>query len=323
MALQYRVATRDDLDALAAFWNEQSGWDTLDAASWAARFTPIPDVLETRVVVGENEAGEIRTQFLFLPLLVWIDGREVRGVRPFAPVVAPDARGGLDLNPLHHPIGAMFQHARHAFRDLGDGVLYLIPDPRWRRLFRPFPQFQRGQFPLLSRPLPLADGPLPLDGHAAGPFDGDWARLDPLWEASRALDGPQVVRDGRTLPWKVGQGDYQLTAVERGNDLVGFVASRHKGDRQWLVCDILAADEAAYRATLTAAVNLGHERTQAKEPGAIVKVSVMGTARMEPAALALGFTRERYRFHLIVERLDQTIPKEAAAPGRWGVSPND
>ena len=319
MAVEYRLHTDSDRDALVRFWNAHSGWDALDADGWAARLMD-PPVGGARIVVGEDD-GEIVAQFAFVPSLVWLGGAEVAALRPFAPVVAPGVRTGL--NPMHHPIVAMFNHARQAFRDLGDGVLYMLPDPRWRRLFRPLPQFQTAPFPLLSRPLPLDGGPLGLGGHAAGPLDGWGPRVDALWAAARDRGGVQVVRDSRTLPWKVGGGDYTLTAVERGNDLVGLVASRHKGDRQWLVCDLLAADDAALAATLAAAVNEGHAAASRAQPGALAKVSVLGAPALERAALALGLARERYTFHLVVERLDPAIPKGLAAPERWTVSPND
>ena len=280
-----------------------------------------PPVGSARIVIGEDEAGQIASQFAFVPSLVWLDGAEVPALRPFAPIVAPGVRGGL--NPMQHPVVAMFNHGRQAFGDLGDGVLYMLPDPRWRRLFRALPQFRTAPFPLLSRPLPLEGGPLALGGYTAGPLDGWGPRVDALWHAAREWLGVQVVRDSRTLPWKVGQGDYRLTAVERGNDLVGLVASRHKGDRQWLVCDLVAADAPALQATLAAAVNEGHAATTAAEPGSLAKVSVLGAPAVEQAALALGLARERYTFHLVVERLDPEVPKDLAAPERWTVSPND
>ena len=318
MALQYRVASRDDLDALAAFWNAHGGWDTLDAEGWAERFMTLPNGLETRIVVGEDD-GEIVSQFLFVPTLVWTGEATVRALRPFAPIVAPGVRGGL--SPLQHPVVAMFRYAYAAFQDVGESVVYMIPDPRWRRLFKALPQFRTAPFPLLSRPLPF-DAPLALDGHTASPLDGWGPEVDALWEASRDLVGVQVVRDRQTLPWKVGGGDYTLTAVRRGGDLVGLAASRHKGDRQWLVCDVLAADEAALRAALAAAANEGHAAATAT-PDAIDKVSVLGAPLVERAALALGFARERYTFHLVVARLGDGVPEAIADPARWTVSPND
>lgn len=324
MAIRYRLHTPDDQDALVRFWSEHGGWDALDAETWTTRLME-PPVGGARIVIGEDDGGGIVAQFAFIPSLVWMDGAEVPALRPFAPIVAPGARDGVNLNPLAHPVVAMFNFARGAFRDLGDGVLYMIPDPRWRRLFRPFPQFKTAPFPLLSRPLPLTDGPLRLrDGYTAGPLDGWGPRVDALWEAARRLGGVQVVRDSRTLPWKVGQGDYVLTAVERGNDLVGLVASRQKGDRQWLVCDFLSADPEAVRPTLAAAINEGHAAASAAPPDKpINKVSVLGSALLEPAARAFGLERETYTFYLVVERLDTSLPWESAAPERWTVSPND
>ena len=325
--LRYRTATDDDTEALAAFWNAHSGWDTLDAETYADRFMR-PPVGTTRIVIGETEGGEIGSKFVFIPVPVWVDGREAMGLRPFAPVVAPDARSGIDLNPLHHPVVAMFSHARTAFRDLGDSVIYMVPDPRWRRLFKPIPQFKTASFPLLSLPLPLGDGPLALDGYRAGPLDGWDHRVDALWAAARGWMGVQLVRDSRTLPWKVGGGDYRITTVERDGDLAGLVASRHKGDQQWLVCDALAVDAEALGAALAAAVNEGHRAAgAAPEDAPITKASVLASPALGPVAEALGFRpgtgREKYTFYLVVSRLDDTLPARVVAPDRWHISPND
>ena len=322
MPLHYRTATPADFDALVQLWNEHAGWDTLTRETWAERFMVIPEN-PLRIVVGEDDGGRIAAQFLFIPIPLWVDGRESTAVRPFAPVVASDVRGGL--NPMQHPVVAMFRHAMTAFRDLGDGAIYMLPDPRWRRLFKSLPQFKTATFPLLSRPLPLDDGPLALgDGYQAGPLT-DWGdRVDALWAEAREWMGAQLIRDGRVLPWKVGQGDYTVTAVERGGDLVGLVASRKKGDRQWLVCDLVAADEAALRAALTAAINEGHRAASAAPDDApIHKVSVLGSGPTDAAARALGLTPERYKFVLFTVHLDASIPAEAVAPERWTVCPND
>src|SRR6185312_5655053 len=135
---------------------------------------------------------------------------------------------------------------------------------RWAMLFKMF-KVKYSSFPLWSLPLPLAGGLLPLgEGFTASPL-ASWDDVDQLWEAARKLHSCMAVRDANMLRWKLAQATFTVTAIKQAGELVGLVASREKGDRQWLICDLLAADEGtSLRATLAAAVNVGHEESVAR-----------------------------------------------------------
>jgi len=218
----------------------------------------------------------------------------------------------------------MYRHALKALRESGIRLLYTIPDPRWVRLFKLFPMLQVGSFPLWSVALPLAAS-LPISpDYAVSPLVAYDERVERLWAVARHLHSCQLVRNTQFLPWKIGSGDYQVLAVERGGELVGLVAGRQKGDQQWLICDMLAADEDALRVTLAAAVNSGHGEALAAPPGRpIRKAAVLATPLIERAARPLGFQRDQYDFPMIVHLLDHALPKEQFAPERWYVSAND
>ena len=112
--------------------------------------------------------------------------------------------------------------------------------------------------------------------------------------------------------------------MERQGELVGLVCSRQKGERQWLICDMLAADDDACRATLMAVSNLAHARSIEAEPQApIVKVGILATPAMQPLLAGLGFSRDKYTFHLVIRTFDDSIAKEDVDPGRWYLSAND
>jgi hypothetical protein len=235
-------------------------------------------------IATDSATGKIVGQFAFMPSRVTVDGREYRAFRPAAPIVARSLRF-RSPNPLAHPAVRMYLHAAKELRERGDGLIYMVPDPRWVRFFKMFPNLQAGKFPLWKIDLPLArEMPMP-EGHTAAPFD-DLAgeRVNRLWDAWSRLHPCSVVRDARSLPWKIGGGEYEILGVERGGELVGLVASRQKGDRQWLVCDVLAADAGeSLRATYAAVV----------------------------------------RLPVVVHILNKEIGKEDVDPSRWYVSAND
>lgn len=251
---------------------------------------------------------EIVGQFAFLPSLVQVADRQVRAFRPAAPIIAKRVRFH-SVNPLKHPAAAMYSHAVKALRARGDGLIYMVPDPRWMRFLRMFPGLLCGKFPLWSIPLPVAV-PLALPaGLSAAPLTSWDTRVDRLWNVGSSLHGCQVVRNAVALSWRIGTGEYQVTGIHRGDELVGVVAARAKGDRQWLICDLLFADvDDALVGALAVAVNQGSEAAAAAPPEKpIRKAGVLVTPIMERAVRRLGFTRDAYDFPLIIQILDRSI----------------
>jgi hypothetical protein len=326
LGLDYRLVRDGDLPGIQRLWKEETDWGPIAEEVWQRVVDEAAGLGGISGAVATDGDGAIVGQFGFLPSLVSVDGREVRAFRPSAPIVSRSLRF-RDSNPLNHPAVRMYNYAVKALRARGDGLIYMVPDPRWLRLFKMFPFLRCGSFPLWQLPLPLAEPLPPGDGYNASRLTGlDDERIDRLWERARKLYDCLVVRDSRTLPWKLGEPGYEVVGVERGGELVGLASARAKGDRQWLLCDVVTADAGeAMRETLLAAVNLGHERAlaAADAPKTIHKISVLATPLMEPALRALGFQRGPYDFPLVVHVLDTSLSKHDVSPARWYVSAND
>lgn len=327
MKLEYRMRREGDREPLIRLWSEHSGWGDADDPFWSYLFEDAPEGPAEIVVAEDRSTGGIVGQLAFLPVRVAVGGRRVRAMRPIAPIVAPGARSSLRLpNPFKHPIVAMYRHGARVVRDQGCPMLYALPDPRWRRMLEAFPFFQVGQFPLLSRPLSSGDVPGVPGETTTRSFDGWGSEVDDLWREWARRWECSVVRDSGYLEWKVGQGDYYITTVERDGGLVGLVASRQKGDRQWLICDLLAADEGdATRSTLRAACSLAHREAAARGAGEmpIEKVAILAPERLRPLLAELGFEPEAYRFSFLVQPLGGVLDADAVAPERWYVTAND
>jgi hypothetical protein len=321
----YRLYQDTDLPGVRRLWEEHAGWGTITPEMYRRYVEDAPFGI-SGVVAENTDSGEILGQFVFVPSIVMVDGREISAFRPAAPIVSESFRF-RSVNPLQHPVAAMYLQAVRLLRKRGEGLIYMVPDPRWVRFFRLFPNLYGGTFPLWSISLPLA-ATLPLEpGYMVlelGLADLD-DRVDRLWQTASRLHGCSVLRDVRALRWKLGQADYSILAIEREGELVGLVSSRQKGDRQWLICDVLFADaEESLRATLAAVGNLAHEKALAADPEKpIHKAAVLATPLMEPAVRSLGFYRDDYDFPIVVHILDKSISKEEIAPERWYVSAND
>ena len=188
-----------------------------------------------------------------------------------------------------------------------------------------FPGLQVGKVPLFSRPVPLTQ-PLEMDpDFAVAPLVNFDERVDALWQVARGHHGVALARSADVLQWKIGRGDWEVLGVTRSGRLVGLVASRQKGDRQWLVGDVLTEDlDGALRATLGAVIDLANRRAaEAPADKPIHKVCLAVTPAMHDAVTAMGFARDNYDFPLIVHQLDASLSPESIAPDRWYISAND
>jgi hypothetical protein len=327
MAIELEFHEVADLPGLEQLWRDETDWGEETLRSLHQWFMAAPFGKPRIVVARDDRSGAIVGQFRFMPSRVSIDGREVRAHRPFGTIITQEMRDGMkSVNPLKQPAVAMYLRAVEELRARGEQLIYMVPDPRWVRMFKMFGFLQTGSFPLWSRPLPLA-APLPLgDGFEAAEFTAwDHEAVDRLWESARSLHGCMAIRDAATLRWKLANAKYTVTAVRRGGELAGLVAARAKGDRQWLVCDLLAADAGpSLRAALAAAANVAHEESLARAGDReIRKVAVLATNVMEPAVRELGFERDDYDFPIVAHVLDESLRPEEVAPSRWYVSAND
>jgi hypothetical protein len=326
MGLTYEFHGDATLPGLERLWREETDWGETTLDGLRQWFDAAPFGKPRIVVATDTATGEIVGQFRFMPSRVSVNGEALRAVRPFGTIITQKMRDAVESNnPLEQPAVAMYTRAVEELQAAGEQLIYMVPDPRWVRLFKMFPFLQAGSFPLWSLPLPLSK-PLPLvKGYTSAPLAAWDERVDRLWEKSARLHGCTVIRDAPTLRWKLAQANYTTTAVERGGELVGLVASRRKGDRQWLVCDLLAADAGdSLRATLAAVTNVAHEKSlDGAGDETIHKVAALATPLMEATLRDLGYARDAYDFPIVVHILDDSLKAEDLHPSRWYVSAND
>ncbi len=331
MGLKLEFFDNADLASLDQLWEDETDWgkQSQELRRW---FMEAPFGKPSVVVATDAETGKAVGQFRYMPVRVSVNGREVSAVRPFGTIVTKEAHEAAAARTLlDNPIWAMYLRGADEFRARGVGLIYSVPDERWVGLFKRWAPALRmfkirySSFPLWSLPLPLVSGPLSLgDGFTEMPL-GTWdERVDRLWEAARKLHACMVVRDARMLRWRMAQTSYSVTCVQRDGELVGLVAAREKGDRQWLVCDLLGVDEVALRATLAAAANVGHkESTTRGETNELRKIAVLATPFIESIVRSLGYARDDYDFPLLVHVLDKSLRADDVKPERWYVSAND
>ena len=325
MNTAYRMYTVDDIDALVQFWKENAGWDQIDRKEWERRFYHTPYGNASVALAEDVDSGSIVGQFLFIPTVISIDGKEVKGFRPFAPVVKESVRTELGLMTLMEIVLKMYNYAMDEFKKEGVGVIHMLPDPRWSKAFEFIPDVQVGYFPLWSLALPLQQKFILPDAYTVSPIKPNDERIDILCEKNNKLYGCIFSRNTVTLPWKTSHGDYRLIGIFNNEELAGVAVSIFKpNDKQWLICDMITADaEEAMDATLKAACNEAQDFMAANDETVIQKIAILATPLIQKKIEGLGFKNDNYRFPIVIQALDTSLSKEQVAPERWYASAND
>ena len=325
MNTAYRMYTPDDIDALVQFWKENSGWDQIDRKEWERRFYYTPYGNASVALAEDIDNGSIIGQFLFIPTIISIDGKEVKGFRPFAPVVKESVRTELGFMTLVEIVLKMYNYAIDEFKKEGVGIIHMLPDPRWSKAFEFIPEAQVSYFPLWSLDLPLQQKFSMPDAYSVSPIKPNDERINSLWEKNSKLYGCIFPRNTVTLPWKTSHGNYQLSGVFNNEELVGVSVSIFKSnDKQWLICDMITADaEDAMEATLKAACNEAQDFITANRGAVIQKIAILATPLIQKKIETLGFKNDNYRFPIVIQALDPSLSKEQVAPQRWYASAND
>lgn len=328
MNISTRIGTEADLPAVAQFWSEHSGWGEMDLAAWQANFGTTPQGPAELILAEVEDTGEMVGQFVFLPIPVAIKGQQVSAYRPFAPIVKSDLRMRDDAVSLQGVMLQMYMNAVEHLSQLGAELLYILPDPRWARIFSFAPFFLTGTFPLYSMPLVKAATLSNSANLRAVAIDFGDARINELWQQNKQRYDCLILRDQVFLQWKNSHRAYQLWAVvDQDEKLVGaFVSLRKIQQKQCLICDVLCSEGAEVFAQVlqTALAFLAQKEKQLEErEAAVEKIALLAIPQMLPTLDELGFAKDQYHFHLVVHALNPELDQALVAPERWYISAND
>ena len=323
MSVNFRLYREDDVPALRHIWETSSNWGTLTDELWQRYVVDTPNG-GPLICVAADESDVPIGAMTFLRQRMWCGGREVLAVRPAAPIVSDAMRQRFrSLNPLDHPVVRMVSHTQGILRAQGVAFTYTLPDPHWRMLFKLMPGVICTQFPLWSIRLPL-DQPFTLDdGCETAPLTSWGEPVDALWQLAASRIGCGIVRDSARLERFSGPPVYDVRGLYRAGSLAGMVCARQHGDRQWLICDLLAVDANAERQLLMAACNRAHDVARAGDAGPLIKAALLVTPGLLQHVVPLGFQRDRYDFTLAIRQLSDAVSRDDLAAERWYLSAND
>ena len=238
----FRFATPEDLPGIGKLWLEETEWGALPP-EFAQLFALAPGGAPRTLVAVDQSDGTILGQCGFVPTTIKAGEQLIKGVRPHSTIVSKAYSAAVKTFDLTvQPAAAMYVNGLRLLRDDGCKLAYMVPHPRWAPLFRLQPRTEITSFPLHSVALPVpASLQLPA-GCTASPVETWDKSIDDLSERWSPQYECGLVRTAEVLAWKASIGYYRSLAVRQGDELVGVVVIRTKGDRMWQICDMLTAD---------------------------------------------------------------------------------
>lgn len=327
MRIEYRMADDEDIDAMAEFWSDNSGWDVIDRNEWERRFVNTAFGQAVVALGLDEETKKIIGQFIFIPITISVKGKEIMAYRPFAPVLQKTLQTKFGIASLltgQHPLLKMYKIVWEHLANQGTKLIYILPDPRWSRVLQAFPFIMTHRFSLWSishtdsHNIVLADNVTVLKIKPSDP------EIDPLWQQAASVYSCSIVRNSQSLPWKTSHGNYQVCLVRQNDEVVGLFVYIHKQkDNQWLICDMIVKDTAdSLGNTLQAACNTIEQ--EKNNMGIKGKIAILATNTIEGFIRPMGFQKENYQFTLAVHVLNKDhIDNKDVSPANWYISAND
>lgn len=333
MNITYRNYIDKDIDAIIAFWNINSGWETtMNRAEFKQRFQSSPAGDSIMMLAIDEEAEELVGLFCFIPLMITIKNITVKGYRPFGAVLKESFRQQFGLASFltrKHPILQLYYKGTDVAFQNGADVMYMLPDPRWGRILKIFP-FMLHKFPLWSYRLPLARGfeaESQIRTEVLEPTDSS---IDLLWANSANMNRCTLTRNSAFYQWRhaISHGAFSLRGVYAAENLIGlFTLYYSDTDAQWLINDVVTTSGTqTLTQTLKAACRSAHVAYTAKKqkPGKNYKIALLATPLLEQEVKQLGFYKDDYEFTLAVHLLNQKrFSKTDVAPRYWHLSAKD
>src|SRR5260370_7079154 len=128
---------------------EETPWGSLTAEEWRQWYVETPFGEACVVVAVDEDKQEILGQFVFTPSLVQANRRQLRALRPSAPIVGKDLLAAVrDANPDEHPVAAMYRFPTKVLQNQGYALIYMLPDPRCLPALQLSPHLPYRLFPL-------------------------------------------------------------------------------------------------------------------------------------------------------------------------------
>jgi hypothetical protein len=313
--MQIKEATPSDYNTLVEFWNQNSGWDQISRKVWEDRFINAPYGPSVIFFIEKN--NKILAKLVFVLLKVNLGNKEYNGCRPFAAVVDKSVKGIFGIKY----VGQLINHGFKAMRKKGTDLLIMLPDPRWKRLFR-FIDIVFCDFPLYKLPIDNQNIASDYDKVSTEFIDFDTIGINELWNKVKKQNIYMISRNQQILKWKNSHRDYKLVGVYQETNLIGIATFLEKSqENQIQICDVLIPDT-KYQKLVFNQVSSFINKEYCGNPD-FKKMVILVPELFKESLIDVGYKPDDYQFLFVIKRLNKKIPKKALNISNWYLSAND
>ena len=322
--LYYRLFEKEDVPGILQLWEEDSGWGGItdeQLNNWYFK-TPCGPCF---IVIAQNQDKMIVGQMVFNPVVVLLEGNEIKACRGSAPILKASYRR-YSINHPDHPAFAMIRFGMEAGKQQGYHLVYSFPASGWAALLRAFPKYglPYGHIALydcfvlsLKSNCPSTDS-----NFTTGIAKFFTEEYDQLWEAAKESFPLRaaVKRNAAWLKWKISSHLVIEIRYTENNSLMGYAAI----DKQsGLIVDMLARTKEDLTQVIKSVVHGLH----ASNPDRLMidanNLKGMLTPQVQVALEIIPFAKERFTFAFFCYALQNSVSMQSIHPTKWYMMPND
>ncbi len=324
--LKFRLF-KEDIPALLALWEENSGWGELSEEEFRRWFLNTPEG-NCIIVVAENENGKIIGQEVFTPSIIWVAGKEKKALRVSAPILAKEIRANMEQSVF--PLLEMYKLGLQTAAERGYSVMYSFPVRAWLILFKL--STKMGMYKVETAEYDCYS--LSLKSVSSNDFSADKelnvslleefnCDFDSLWESAKE-NFPincAIARNWERLQWKLKLGgDWVLQARSTDGELIGYVVINKKTS---LLVDMLTRTPEDLENVFSAAIKTLCESEDLSELTNLQEIKLVKTDVFAYIIEKFNFAKIDFKFAFCCYSIDDEITAQMVNSACWYMMPND
>jgi hypothetical protein len=323
--LTYRLFEQRDLHGILSLWENFSGWGAITEHQFYEWYFKNPDG-RSIIIVATDEKDAIVGQMAFIPAMVFVEGRTLKGLRASAPILNKDFRLG-DLRNSQHPAFGMLKMGIDMGIKMDFDLLYSLPAHGWIGFMKLMPKYglpncHTADYGCITISLKEESVWEEKTGEnlvleVTNSFTDSY---DYLWTDTVAQLPIycSVIRSSSQLRWKISR--HLVLEVWEDGRLLGYAAFK-KGDG--LLEDLLARNIEDLKKVFFTSLKAMHFKNPHRIKAPFDEIKLMVTPQITQMVGTIKFQLVKFQFAFGCCSLRPTVDHLTIDPKYWYIMPND